>query len=437
MKIKLLKYLLCGYFTIIGNSLAYAKEPHKSKDHKYSDSVYKNENVITLKGATDLAIQFSPDLKSYKAGVGAARGSEKQAGYWKNPELEIEVEDIGGTGQYSGSNSAQYTYSLSKSLDISGRRFARKGAAGEARKAATNAQMVSRLNIIRNVHIAYAQVLSEAESVKLAKDQQNLAKQILKSVSRRVSAARESEIRRTKATIAYETSMIEASQKSQQLRSAKQKLAKLIGKETLDISLDHSHFFDLRAPRNINSYKEALNNSPILKQSYHLRNEKKFSFKLEKAKKISNPTVKVGMREINGINNGVNYNEQAFVAGVSVALPIFNWNYGNTTRAREELSQARYNELQTKLSLEQNLIEAWKNWQVSYSTAKRLKKSIIPSAKKALRLARSGYKKGRLPYLEVLDAQRTLFEARSRYYEALKQYHTARANIEFIAPSNS
>ena len=37
---------------------------------------------------------------------------------------------------------------------------------------------------------------------------------------------------------------------------------------------------------------------------------------------------------------------------------------------------------------------------------------------------------GKFGYLEVLDAQRTLFEVRSRYLEALARYHKLVADLE-------
>ena len=425
----LFKILLCIctiFINFLSWSESYAYEPHTPRDHKYEESIYKNSKVITLEEAITLGMEFSPEVKSSKAGIAAARGLEKQAGYWKNPNFEIEAENIAGTGPYTGSNSAEYTYSLSKSIDISGKRTARKNAASQAKKAANSNFTASKLNIVRNIHVAYASVLAEAEALKLAKEQEILAKQILKTVSKRVNAARESEIQKIKATVAHESAVIATNQEKQQFNSAKQNLAKLLGKETLDVSLDHSHFFDLVAPEPITTYQAKLSNSPILKRFYYLSKEKEFSFDLERARKISDPTVKIGIREFKGAG------EQALVAGLSIPLPIFNWNSGNTSSARAELDQARNNELGAKLSLEQNLIEEWKNWQISYQTADRLRNTILPTAQKAFKVAKSGYEKGKFPYLEVLDAQRTLFDARAKYHVALKQYHVARANIELI-----
>ena len=425
----LLKKLPCScaaFISLFFMAKSYAYEPHNPKDHKYEESIYQNSKVITLQEAINLGLEFSPEVKSSKDGITAAKGLEKQAGYWSNPNFEIEAENIAGTGPYTGSDSAEYTYSLSKSIDISGKRYARKNAATQAKNAANSNFTTAKLSIMRNIHVAYASVLAEAEELKLAKEQELLAKQILKTVSKRVNAARESEIQKIKATVAYESAVIATSQEKQQFNSAKQNLATLLGKNSLNVSLDHSHFFDLTAPDPIATYQTKFSDSPILKKFYYLSKEKKFAYDLESASKVSDPTVKIGIREFRGSD------EQALVAGLSIPLPIFNWNQGNTSHARAKLSQARNNELQAKLSLEQSLIEEWRNWQISYQTADKLRNKILPTAQKAFRVAKSGYEKGKFPYLEVLDAQRTLFDARARYHTALKQYHIARANIELI-----
>ena len=121
---------------------SYAYEPHNPKDHKYEESIYQNSKVInskviTLQEAINLGLEFSPEVKSSKDGIAAAQSLEKQAGYWSNPNFEIEAANIAGTGPYTGSDSAEYTYSLSKSIDISGKRYARKNAATQAKNAAT------------------------------------------------------------------------------------------------------------------------------------------------------------------------------------------------------------------------------------------------------------------------------------------------------------
>jgi outer membrane protein, heavy metal efflux system len=55
---------------------------------------------------------------------------------------------------------------------------------------------------------------------------------------------------------------------------------------------------------------------------------------------------------------------------------------------------------------------------------------VLPGAQRAFDAASEGYRQGKFGFLEVLDAQRTLFEARGRYLEALAAYHKAVAEVE-------
>jgi cobalt-zinc-cadmium efflux system outer membrane protein len=44
--------------------------------------------------------------------------------------------------------------------------------------------------------------------------------------------------------------------------------------------------------------------------------------------------------------------------------------------------------------------------------------------------AREGYHEGKFGFLDMLDAQRGLFEARTRLVDALASYHAARVEVE-------
>jgi len=406
------------------SSAAWAAEPHSSDAHKYSESIYNNGPTLTLSEAIQKALDASPRLKSASAGLDAAKGAEDQAGYWPNPEIGFEAENVAGSGPYSGTNSAEYTLGINQKVEIGGKRTARRNAAIALREGANINVLAERLNLERDVHIAYEGVLAEAEAVKLAIEQEELAKDVLASVSKRVNAAAEPEIQRSKADVAYATATIAREQEQRQLKVAKEKLARLWGESSFNVSLDHSHFFELEAPAPMPSYLAKLKNIPDMQRLAFLKTEKESLLELERAAAIPDPNFSLGVRDFR--DSG----DQALVFGVSLPIPVLNQNQGNVARARAELSQTESDARQAELDLEQQLIENWQGWNSAYSEAQRLNEKLLPSAEKAFRLARSGYSKGKFPYLEVLDAQRTLFDARSQYHGALKRYHTARANVE-------
>src|SRR5690606_7042633 len=57
---------------------------------------------------------------------------------------------------------------------------------------------------------------------------------------------------------------------------------------------------------------------------------------------------------------------------------------------------------------------------------------IIPSAEKAYAQASQGYNAGRFSFLELLDAQRTLYEMQEAHLDSLLKFHTAKAQADFL-----
>jgi cobalt-zinc-cadmium efflux system outer membrane protein len=58
-----------------------------------------------------------------------------------------------------------------------------------------------------------------------------------------------------------------------------------------------------------------------------------------------------------------------------------------------------------------------------------LREQAIPQAEHAYEGARDAYSRGLFRYLEVLDAQRTLFELRAEYLAVLATYYEASAEL--------
>ncbi len=421
MASNLLMTMLITQHTFAGNSF---NEPHSHADHDYEGSVYNQGDILTLPDAIKRAIDESPYLKSLRGQIEAAEGAELQSSYQPNPELSFDAENIIGTGEFSGADAAEFTLEVSQTLEKKDKRLARQDVAKAIKEQINNVYIAARLTIERDVHIAYANVLSEAESVKLAIEQEKLANNVLKTVTKRVKAAADSEIQKSKADVAHAMSVIAREQHKQQLVIAKVTLARFWGASELNFSLDHSHFYALQPPETLIHYQQLLMRAPDIQRLQYLKSEKQSSLKLEQALAKPDPNISFGLRDFR--ESG----DQALMIGVSIPIALHNQNRGNIVKAQAELHQADNESQQTIRLLEQQLSENWQAWSMAYAEASRLKQSLLPAAEKSFALARSGYERGKFPYLEVLDAQRTLFDARSQYHDALRRYHAARAHVE-------
>ena len=413
--------ILVTQYTFAGSSI---NEPHSHTDHDYEGSVYNQEEILTLPDAIKRAIDESPYLKSLRSQIEAAEGAELQASYQPNPELSFEVENFIGTGEFNGADAAEFTLEVTQTLEKKDKRLAREDVATAIKEQINSVYLSARLTIERDVHIAYGNILSEAESVKLAIEQEELAKNVLKIVSKRVKAAADSEIQKSKADVAYGMSVISREQHQQQLAIAKATLARFWGSSELNFSLDHSLFYALQPPQTLMHYQKLLIFTPDIQRLQYLKSEKQSLLKLEQALAKPDPNISFGLRDFR--ESG----DQALMVGVSIPITLHNQNKGNIAKAQSELHQADSESQQAIRLLEQQLSENWQAWSMAYAEANRLNQSLLPAAERSFALARSGYERGRFPYLEVLDAQRTLFDARSQYHDALKRYHAARAHVE-------
>lgn len=59
-----------------------------------------------------------------------------------------------------------------------------------------------------------------------------------------------------------------------------------------------------------------------------------------------------------------------------------------------------------------------------------LRQEVLPGAQSAFEAVSRGYRLGKFGFLDVLDAQRTLFGAKAQYLRALASYHRAVAEVE-------
>ncbi|MDE0724836.1 MAG: TolC family protein, partial [Alphaproteobacteria bacterium] len=196
----------------------------------------ENPAILDLATAYQKATRNSPSLKEEQARLEASAGEAQQASAWLNPEFEFEMENFGGSGQFSGTDVAEYTYALAQKLEIGGKRSARSDAALKRLSAAQADYAVAERMLRQNVTTAYMTAVAAAQNLKLAEEQEELAQAVLNTVTKRVKAAREPEIQQRKAEVAYATATLKRQQAAREARLTRTALATLWGDSALNES---------------------------------------------------------------------------------------------------------------------------------------------------------------------------------------------------------
>jgi cobalt-zinc-cadmium efflux system outer membrane protein len=116
--------------------------------------------------------------------------------------------------------------------------------------------------------------------------------------------------------------------------------------------------------------------------------------------------------------------------GISIPLPFFDRNQGNIQAAKYQINRVESQREVAVTEVNRALQEAYRTLQASYHEVQQLQEEVLPGAESAFEGIQTGYRQGKFDYLEVLDAQRTLFTSRTRYIQALAEYNRAVAEVE-------
>jgi len=131
-----------------------------------------------------------------------------------------------------------------------------------------------------------------------------------------------------------------------------------------------------------------------------------------------------------GVRNFQETDDNAFVVGVSIPIPFFNRNQGGVSEARARVDKAQSEQRAAKVGLVTGLSDTWQSLSAAYTEAVGLRDEILPSAQSTYESTELGYREGKLDFLQMLDAQRTLFTVKRQYLLALGSYHLASTDME-------
>jgi cobalt-zinc-cadmium efflux system outer membrane protein len=116
--------------------------------------------TLTLDGALAFAVRHNPRLLKKASMARSWKARRRQAGLRANPEVEVEVENVGGAGEAKEFDAAETTLQLSQSLDLAGKRGKREQLASRAAAIAEWELEIARLDLIAEVGRRFVEVLA-------------------------------------------------------------------------------------------------------------------------------------------------------------------------------------------------------------------------------------------------------------------------------------
>ncbi|MBO1248400.1 TolC family protein [Comamonas denitrificans] len=372
---------------------------------------------LSLAKAIELALEGNPEVAAAKRQWEATEGQVLQGRSRPNPELAYSLED-------TRSKTRTQSWQLNLPVELGGKRAARTKAAEKTREQA-QAQLAELQATVRaNVAAAYFDVLTAQERLVLARDSAALAKSSTDTVSKRVAAGKVSPVEESKARVAEAGVRVELAQAASEQRNALSRLFALLGRIDAPYTVLDGKAENLPSVPSLADLQPLISSAPGVVLARIEVDRRKALTALEQSKRVPDVTVSVGMQRSNETQRNV------LLFGVSVPLPIFDRNQGNLLEALKLEDKAR-DELQAaSVRLHSEVAQGQERLSTITAEVQSLQQDVLPGAKSAYDAATIGFENGKFNFLEVLDAQRTYFTAKSQYLKALGEAHRAAADID-------
>lgn len=388
------------------------------------DSDFSEVETLTLRQALAWVLLHNPQLKAYALDVRAAEARQLQAGLSPNPELELEVAEFGGSGERRGLEGSEATIQLSQLVELGGKLDRRVAVAAHEIKLADIDYQSKRLKVLAQATRAFLAVLQAQEQAQLAGTLLAVSEDSYAAVVKKVQAGKESQVEETRASLALARRRLRQDEIQRNLVHARRSLATYWGQSEAPFERVIGDLYQTSPPPAFDDLQHQLKQSPAYTRWEAEIAKSQAVVDLEETSATNDITVAAGIQRFNETN------DNTFVLGVSIPLPLSNRNQGARQEARHRLTQTREQQKATWQQLYNELNQHCRDLTNAYRRAQSIQDPLLAGAEKMLAAANTAYQQGKVDYLNVLDAQLTLFELRREYIEQLTVYHNARNEIE-------
>lgn len=383
-----------------------------------------SEAPITLAGALAHALAANPDLAVAARSVEAADGQVTQARARPNPQLAFQLQD-------TRADSRTTSVLINQTLELGGERSARMTEAGSARGVAGAELAQRQIEVQARVTANFFALLAAQQNMSLAQQTLALATEARAAASKRVRAGKAAPLEASKAEVAEANARATLARSRNACASARQALAATWGEPDAEFGEAVGDSTVLPPVPSRAALDRQVDDAPSLRAADAEIARREALLDFERARRTPDVTLSVGVQrdEDLGLTQAV--------VGFAVPLPLFDRNRGNQFTAAARTAAARDDQLALRIRLRTETYAARERLASAHSDVQALTDDVLPGARLVYDTAIAGFRLGKFSFLDVLDAQRTLFDAQSRQIQAMAAAHQAAADIQSLIGSTN
>jgi cobalt-zinc-cadmium efflux system outer membrane protein len=385
------------------------------------------QQTITLKDAIGYTLQQHPDLKSFTYMYKASVGAIEQAGVSSPIIINAEVEDLMGTGRYSGVSSMQTKLSISWLLD-GNIILSRVNAANQKATTAKFQREVKALDVAAETAEIFIILLSHKEQLTLAKLATNQAKKVLHEINNRVKAGKLNVIDelRAKADLSKKELIVE--DLLHEIEASKAQLAaQWQGRSDFKVN---GSLLGIPTISQLETAYEKLKSNPRLKVFASQQRIVESEIELAKANQQPAWSIDTGIKRNEALDNF------ALTAGISIPLGDDNRNRGQIRALQAKKNQslaesdAWFKRISTQLLLLTHKLKHNRH------VIESLSNETIPTLEQASIKAVEAYQVGSYRYSDLYVVQQELVATQRELIQAYTNIHLLNIELERLTGSS-
>ena len=390
------------------------RSPNEERTFKLPDKASLDDG-LTKDEAVAIALWNNAQFQADLLAMGFARADLIEAGLLRNPVLSL-LFPLGPK---------QFEATLNLPFDFFWQRPKRVAAAKLNAELVADNLIQHGLNLIREVKVAYTELVFTRERAKIIAEETALHNEIAVIASVRLRVGDISALEETAFRLEAARTQEASVRFTRDAKLAEEKLKTLLG-----LGLQESPLQLVLTPASSESDPEP---SDLLNIAFAARPDLRAAeIAIEAAGR------RVGWERSKILNltatldaNGEGKEGFEMGPGLQLELPILNQNNGKILRALTELEQAVRQYLAVKHKIAREVREAHTQYRAAQQVLNILQVDILPPAKTAAKNAEEAYSIGEISYLELLAFKRQFLDSCLRKAEAEADMRRAEANLGF------
>jgi outer membrane protein TolC len=380
--------------------------------------------TLTLDQCVSIAIGQNPLILSsieqynaFLARVNQAKAFAQPTINWDS-DIQPKLLDFKNTGEWY--------FGISQALEFPGKRSIRgKIASREASEFLQDIELL-KLDIVFQVKQAFYSLLLSQEKLGYAQQNLELAQDYLKKAELKYDAGDVAKVEVLRARV-------EAAKAANEVRSAANQVR--LDKAMLNFLLARKKYSPLEIKGDLKRAPISLNVDELIQKALSFRPEvKRITLGIEREQLTKKqgymsylPDFDLGVNKHHLIGEG-----DFWDFTLSFPIPLFFWQpkKGKIAEAEANIRSLKKesDHIQNAISLE--VEEAYRNALTADNQIKLFEEEILTQAEEVYNLFLFSYQEGEIGGIELIDARRTLMEARKSYADALFNYSVALAALE-------